>query len=242
MFLYGKNSVFERLKSNPASIKKIFLQDSFNLPDDLEKIIRAKGISVERVSFKKLNKMKRAKDLQSIVAEVDQFIYTKFADLLEISREKKLVLIFLDRVNDPHNLGVIIRTLACFGGFALVIPKFEACQVNETVLHVATGGENYLPISLVVNLANAIREAKRNGWWIMGSDLSSQAQDIRKISLPFPLGVVLGSEGEGIRYGVQKLVDIKALIPMSRARLSFNVNIACAIFCYEITRQRKRLV
>jgi len=237
MLLYGKNSVLERLKRNPASIRKISLQDNFAL-SSIEELIKANNIPVERLPSRELARIKPAKDLQGIVARVDRFEYTAFDNLLSRPQDRRLTLIFLDRINDPHNLGVIIRTAACFGESAVVIPKFKACEVNETVLHVASGGENYVPVALVSNLSNAIIKAKGRGYWIMGAVLESEAGDVSKISLPFPLALVLGSEGEGIRYGLQKHLDIKARIPMKGAKLSFNVNMACAIFCHEISKQK----
>jgi len=238
MLLYGKNSIFERLKANPASIKNICLQDSFIVPHIIEELIKLNNIPVERLSGNRLSRVKPAKDLQGIVARIDAFKYAPVDDLLNQPKGKQLTLIFLDRINDPHNLGVIIRTVACFGGMALIIPEFKACGVNETVLHVASGGENYINISKVPNISNAIIKAKKRGYWIAGAVISDDSEDVNKISFPFPLGLVLGSEGEGIRYGIQKNLDIKVRIPMGGAKLSFNVNMACGILCHEICKQR----
>ena len=235
VFLYGKNSVFERIKSNPASIRKIFVQDNFDVPL-IENAIKSAGILFRRVSQQELSKIKRAGNIQGIVAEVNPFEYTPFEEL--ISRPKnRPSFIFLDRVYDPQNLGAIIRTAACFGGFAVVIPKYNACEVTETVLHVASGGENFVPVSLVSNLSNALREAKNCGYWIAGAIVEG-GDDITTTKFPFPLGIVLGSEGEGIRYGVQKHLDLKVYIPMGGIPLSLNVTMACAIFCYEISKQK----
>lgn len=238
MTLYGKNSILERLRVNPKSIRRISLQDNFNAPQ-IEKLIQKNNISRERLSERQLSKLKPAKDLQGIVAKVENFEYTYLEHLLSRSKEERLTLVFLDRISDPHNLGVIIRILACMGGFAVIIPDFKACEINETVLHVASGGENYVPVAIVPNLSNAIIKAKESGYWIVGAVVDEKAQDISKITLPFPLGLVLGSEGEGIRYGLDKQLDIKAYIPMEGAKLSFNVSMACAIFCYQISIQRR---
>lgn len=238
MTLYGKNSIFERLCTNPKSIKRIFLQDNFNSPQ-IEKLIQKNNIPKERLSIKQLTKLKPAKDLQGIVAKVENFEYTYLEYLLNSTKQERTTLVFLDRINDPHNLGVIIRILACFGKFAVIIPDFKACEVNETVLHVASGGENYIPVAIVPNLSNAVIKAKECGYWILGAVVDDKAQDISTITLPFPLGLVLGSEGEGIRYGLDKHLDIKAHIPMEGAKLSFNVSMACAIFCYQISVQRR---
>ncbi|MCK4462762.1 MAG: hypothetical protein KAU58_00450, partial [Candidatus Omnitrophica bacterium] len=153
MLLYGRISVFERLKTNPASIKKILLQDNISLPH-IEKLIQENSIPLERLPSRQLRRIKPAKDLQGVVAKVDKFRYASFGDLVNRVQNRKLSLIFLDRINDPQNLGAIIRTLACFGGFAIVIPQFNACGVTEAVLHVASGGENYISVSVVPNLSN----------------------------------------------------------------------------------------
>ncbi len=239
MLLYGRISVFERLKANPASIKKVLLQDNITLPN-IENLIEKNSIPLERLPSHQLKRIKPAKDLQGVVAKVDKFRYASFENLSTEVQNKKISLILLDRINDPQNFGAIIRTAACFGGFAIVIPQFNACGVTEAVLHVASGGENYIPVSMVTNLSTSIRQIKKHGCWIVGALASDDACDVDKTSFPFPLGLVLGSEGEGIRYGIQKHLDLKVRIPMKGARLSFNVGVACAIFCYEISKQRKR--
>lgn len=236
MLLYGRNPVLERLRANPQSIRKVFLAEKFSEPE-LLKLIEKHGVEIERLPADELAKKRPAKDLQGIFARVDKFRYVEFEDVLERAQGEKPTLIFLDRVNDPHNLGVIIRTTACFGGFAVVIPEFEACEVNETVLHVASGGENYTPVSRVTNISKAIVRAQEAGYWVVGAVVDGDAADINETSLPFPLGIVLGSEGWGIRPGISKHLDLRARIPMKGASLSLNVNIACAIFCYEVWKQ-----
>jgi len=237
MLLYGKNSVLERLRRNPESIHRVILQEKFDHPE-IKKLIQANSIAVQRVSSRELSNIKQNKDLQGIVARVDNFKYGDFNELIDSPEDKRPALIFLDRINDPQNLGVIIRLAACFGGFALVIPDFQSCGVTEAVLHVASGGENYLSVCKVGNLTQAVLSAKKKGYWIAGALANEDAEDIQKFSFSFPLGIVLGSEGEGIRHGLRKHLDTQVHIPMSGAALSFNVSMACAILCYEIVKQR----
>ncbi|MCM8774164.1 MAG: 23S rRNA (guanosine(2251)-2'-O)-methyltransferase RlmB [Candidatus Omnitrophica bacterium] len=236
MILYGKNSVFERLKNNPQSIKKVILRDNFD-ELSIEKLIKLNGITCERLPSYKFNRIRHSLNSQGILAKVNDFSYVSLEDLL--FQKKNLNIIFLDRIYDPQNLGAIIRTTACLGRFAIVIPKFQACEVNETVLHIASGGENYVPIAKVSNLSLALREIKKFGYWVVGGVIRGEAEDIRKVSFPFPLGLVLGSEGKGVRYGVEKCLDMKVYIPMEGANITFNVSIACAIFCYEVLRQSR---
>ncbi|MEJ2721307.1 MAG: TrmH family RNA methyltransferase [bacterium] len=237
IYLYGKNSVSERIESRPETVRRVYLREGLSLPS-MEKAIARSGIPLERLPAEALDKMRPQKDLQGVVARVALFEYADSSELINEAERGGRTLLFLDRVNDPHNLGVIIRLSACFGGISLVIPSREACQVNETVLHVASGGENYVPIASVNNLAPVIDEAKELGYWILGAVVDEDAEDISTVSLPFPLGVVLGSEGTGIRKGLQKRIDIRARIPMRGVPLSFNVSMACAIFCHEISKRK----
>lgn len=237
IYLYGKNSVIERLKVNPGSVRKIFLKEGHQ-SDVIHDLIAKSKVEAEWVPEKKFMRMKRADRVQGVIAVVDKFRYLSFNELLEKSPKEKLTMIFLDRLNDPQNLGVIIRSLACLGGFALVIPEYESCEVTDTVLHVASGGENYVAISKVGNLVNAIIKAKEKGFWIAGTVVDS-GQDLTKTEFPFPLCLVMGSEGHGIRHGIRKHLDLQITLPMQGAGLSLNVAVATSIFCYEITKQRK---
>lgn len=236
MFLYGRNSVLERLKSDPKSVKKVLFRAETEDRAVMD-IVRSKKIPVRRVSEKEAFKFRGSERTQGIMAEVDKFEYASFKGLLERPKEERLSFIFLDGVTDPQNLGAVLRIGACFGGFAVVIAEHRSCEVNETVLNVASGGENYVPVCKVTNISNALIHAKSSGYWLAGATVEG-GEDIRKASLPFPICLVLGSEGKGLHYGVEKHLELKLTLPMGGAPLSFNVACACAIFCYEITRQR----
>ncbi len=236
MYLYGRNSVTERIKAHPETVRRVSLREGLSIPD-LEKLARVNKIECERLPSNTLDKMRPQKDLQGVVARVDLFQYMDAEELIAGALSENRTLIFLDRVTDPHNLGVIIRLSACFGRFSLVIPSREACDVNETVLHVASGGENYVPIASVNNLAPVLDAAKNDGFWVAGAVVGDEAEDITTLTFPFPLALVLGSEGGGIRKGLQKRLDVRVRIPMPGVPLSFNVSMACAIFLHEISKQ-----
>jgi 23S rRNA (guanosine2251-2'-O)-methyltransferase len=172
---------------------------------------------------------------QGVMAEIDQFKYHDFDEI--IGQEDKPVLILLDRINDPQNLGSILRSCACFGGFCVILPKFESVEVTEAVLKVACGGENYVPICRVTNLSVAAQKAKREGYW-MGAAVVEGGQSPRQLRLNFPFGLVVGSEGKGVRPGLVKDLDYRLTLPMQGAELSFNVAVAVSMFCYEIVCQR----
>ena len=235
-FLYGKNSILERLRVNPKSIKRFYLQDNFNVGSILNLVTKHK-IPTQKVREKELYRIKRADRLQGILAEVYKFEYTPFQELISEGKNSTTSIIFLDDINDPHNLGSLLRITACFGDFALVIPRHSSCEVTDSVMHVASGGENYTPIAQVSNTVNAIIKAKDAGFWIAGTVVEG-GENINTKSLLFPVGLVLGSEGRGIKPAIIKHLDMKITLPMKGAQLSFNVAMAGAVFCHEIDRQR----
>lgn len=237
MMLFGRNSVLERLRTNPKSIKKIITSATFD-DGEIMALARSRGIPVKQVSDKDMLKMRNSERVQGVAAEAEPFAYAPFEELAMRPGEEKLSFILLDGVTDPQNLGAIIRIAACFGGFGIVIPERDACEVNETVLNIAAGGENYVPVCRINNLSNALIHAKKYGYWIAGAVVEG-GEDLGRVSFPFPLCIVLGSEGKGIHHGVGKQVELKVTLPMRGAALSFNVAMASAIFCYEIARQRQ---
>ena len=239
MKLYGKNPVIERLKTNPQSIRKIYLQE--NHPDSayIRKKASRWGLPVFIVPASRLQKMARDLNTQGIVVEVDDFAYVPYPDLLSSAVKKKETLVFLDGITDPQNLGALIRSLACLGRFGVVLPTHDSVGVTETVLRIACGGENFVRVARVSNLSQAIVSAKEAGYWIAGSVVEN-GEDITQTELPSPVGLVIGSEQKGIRPVVQKIVDVCVTIPMAQQRMSMNVAHAAAILCYEILRQRKR--
>jgi len=239
MKIYGKNPVFERIKSNPKSIKKIYMQYAHEDAGYVLKKAKKWGIPVYQVPKSKLQKLSRSINAQGIVMEVEGFEYCAWADLLQVAKKKKLSLLFLDGLNDPQNLGAIIRSLACLGGFALVLPTHNSVDVTETVVRVACGGDNYVKIAKVSNLSQAIAKAKQEGFWIAGSIVKG-GQDIYQAKLPFPLAFVVGSEQKGIRESIRKQLDVAVTIPMAQARLSMNAAHATALLCYEANKQKQK--
>lgn len=236
--LYGRNSVLERLKTNPKSIKNIFIERDAKLPE-LIHITKINNIPLRYFSEREFRRFPNENRNQGIVAEVEDFRYTSFESILDKTKDKLPILLFLDNLNDPQNFGGILRTAACFGGFAVVIPVHNSVAVTDAVLRVAQGGENYVPIAKVSNLSLAIRGAKEAGYWIAGAVVNGGC-DLTGATLNFPLGLVIGSEGKGIREGLLKHLDFRVTLPMALAKLSFNVAVITAIFCYEIVRQKKK--
>lgn len=236
MDLYGKKPVLERIRSDPGSIKKLYLQRS----TDLSEIVReAKNAGINFVSVEKswLRDKYGGANTQGIMAVIDDFNYVSFTEILSDCVDRSITPIFLDGVTDPQNLGSIIRNLACMGGFSIVLPEHNSAHVNETVLRVSCGGENHIKICKVKNSVNAVNAAKDKGIWIVGA-AADNSENLIDTELATPLAVVIGSEGKGIRPGIKKCLDISLSLPMSGAPLSYNVAVAASLFCYELIRRK----
>jgi len=238
MRLFGKNSVIERIRVNPRSIHKIYVQEGFSGTAYIRKKVKPFGVPVFVVPASKILKIARNKNTQGIVADVEDFSYEPYADLLETALNKNRCLLFFDGLKDPQNLGAIIRSLACLGRFSIVLPTHDSVSMTESVLRVASGGDNYIQVSKVSNLSNAIKMAKKEGFHIAGA-VVKEGQSLTDISLPHPLGLVIGSEQKGIREVIQKNLDLKLTIPMYAETITFNAAQAAAVLCYEITRQKQ---
>ncbi|MFH1460062.1 MAG: 23S rRNA (guanosine(2251)-2'-O)-methyltransferase RlmB [Candidatus Omnitrophota bacterium] len=237
MFLYGKNQIIERIKANPQSIKKIYLKKSsdFNI---IKELAEKNNIQFNIIQAKDLSQLSQHYNSQGVAAEIDDFVYADLDGLLNSKPQNKYTFIVLSHITDTQNLGVILRTAACFGEFALIIPRHRSVSINETVLRIACGGENYVPVVLTANIIPALEKLKQNGYWVSAA-VTKNGQDILKSSFTFPLCIVIGSEDKGIRPGVLACVDFKFSLPMPGQELSLNAAVATSILCYEITRQKQ---
>ena len=238
MKIYGKNPVLERLKSDPKSVRRIFVVSGHPEHGYIATKAKKYGIPVLVVHAHQMLKMGRSLNTQGLLMDVEDFAYVAFDDLLDIAVAESLTLIFLDSLTDPQNLGAILRSAGSLGGFAVVLPTHDSVQVTDTVMRVACGGENHVRVSKVSNLGQAINKAKDKGFWISGS-VVKDGESIFEVKLPFPLGIVIGSEDKGIRDVIQQRLDVKVTIPMAQPRMSLNAAQATTILCYEINKQKK---
>lgn len=238
MRLGGKNPVFEKLRVAPQSISKIYLQNGFSEAGYVYQRAQKHGIPVLVINARQMERISRGKNTQGILADLSDFEYLPYDELLEQAVKKKRTLVFLDGVTDPQNLGAIIRSLGSLGRFSLIIPTHDSASVTETVMRVASGGENYVPIALVGNINKALVDAKEEGFTIIGT-VTSEGTSIYEADLPLHIGLVIGSEEKGVRPVILKNLDMKITIPMLVTTMSLNVAQATTIFAYEIIRQKK---
>ncbi len=239
MKLYGRNPILERLKANPKSIQKILLEENHRDEGLIRHKAREFKIPIISVAPARMSKMTHHTNAQGVLAEVEDFAYAEYEGLVEQALKTKQTLLFLDNLNDPQNLGAIIRSAAALGGFAIVLPSHDSVEVTEAVLRVASGADSYVPISKVQNLSRALESAKKSGFWVGGAVVEN-GKSLYETPLPFPFSLVIGSEQKGIREGLRKHLDILLTIPAS-SRLPLNVAAAAAIFCYEISRQKNEI-
>lgn len=236
MRLYGKNPVIARMQANPGSVRKLYLQIKMDLSEVVQAAKKA-GLSFESREKDWFRRLGDELHTQGVMAEVEDYVYTPLEEVLDDCSSGVSTPVLLDGLTDPQNFGAIIRTLAGLGGFSLVIPEHESVEVNETVLRVACGGENYIKISKTGNLVRAAAKCREKGIGLMGAVVEG-GEDLIASRIVFPAALVIGSEGKGIRPGLRKCLDKPLTLPMKGAQLSFNAAIATALFCYEITRRR----
>lgn len=242
-YIYGRNAVEAYLLHAPNLVRKVFLNER-SMGKNIEKIqdiIHNQGIEIEYVGvdfFKK--KFKQNEVHQGIVAIVQPFQYQNLNDFLSVTKiEENPTILILDQVQDPRNLGAIIRTAVCAGISAIMITTHESCDVSATTIKASTGAVFEIPIIQIVNVPQTLKKLKGAGFWICSLDMEG-ATNYRTTKYDLPLCVVIGGEHRGIRPIVKKAVDFQVFIPMEKSTVnSLNVSVASALIMYEISMQKK---
>ncbi|MDR2066600.1 MAG: 23S rRNA (guanosine(2251)-2'-O)-methyltransferase RlmB [Endomicrobium sp.] len=236
--VFGRNAVKELLKANKRTINKVMVSKTArgNVVSEIISIAKQKNIAVHSVPPEKLDKF--SQQSQGIVAEVSPVVYLDLLNLINKAKQSlKPLLVILDGIEDPHNLGAIIRNCVAFGANGVIIPKWRAVSVTETVSKSSAGAIEHISISRVSNLSQTITLLKDNGFWIAGAENGSQTLGI--IDLPFPLAVIIGSEGFGLHDLTKKNCDYLVSIPQKNTISSLNASCASAIILYEISKKMK---
>ncbi|MDB5866995.1 MAG: methyltransferase, TrmH family, group 3 [Betaproteobacteria bacterium] len=238
--IYGFHAVTSRLRQSADSVKELYLdaarEDRRSL--DLLKAAETRGARVMRVDEKRLDGMTQNARHQGVAARIEVArLPTHIEDVLETLEEPALLLI-LDGVTDPHNLGACLRVADAMGVHAVLAPKDRAVGINATVSKVASGAAETVPYIAVTNLARAMRELKDRGIWLMGTDERAE-QDLFQVRLKGPLAWVLGAEGEGMRRLTREHCDELVRIPMLGTVESLNVSVSAGICLSESRRQRQ---
>ena len=232
MLVYGRNVAKDLLKKG-KKIEKIYLQDNFS-DKEVNSLIENQKIKVKRLQKREIDNLCSGVH-QGILLFVPDYEYTDFNSFLKNNEEK---VVLLDHIEDPHNLGAIIRTCEAAGIKSIIIPKDRQVQVNATVMKVSVGTLDNVNVIQVTNLSNTIDKLKDNGYWIVGTALENSV-DYRDIDYNGKIALIVGNEGSGISNLVMKKCDFIAKIPMYGTTNSLNASVAAGIMIYEMIRNRK---
>lgn len=245
--IYGINPVHEAIVSG-KTINKLYGSKGSKEVYELLKLAKSKGIVTVEADKIKLDKMitkenEKLKNSQGIVASVTEYEYYEIEDILEYANQKgeKPFVIILDKIEDPHNLGAIIRSAECMGVHGIIIQKRNACQITDVVEKTAAGAVNYMRVARVTNITRAIEDLKKAGLWIYGLDMEG-ATTIYDTDLTGSIGIVVGNEGDGLSRLVKESCDGIIKIPMVGNTESLNASVSTAITIYEISRQNSKKI
>ncbi|MEJ9210769.1 23S rRNA (guanosine(2251)-2'-O)-methyltransferase RlmB [Bacillus smithii] len=235
----GRNTVLEALRSK-REINKIWIADGAQKGSMLSIIKEAKksNILVQYVPKQKIDQLVN-ENHQGVVAQVAAYKYADIDELFQVAAERKETpfLLILDEIEDPHNLGSIMRTADAVGVHGIIIPKRRAVGLTTAVAKASTGAIEYIPVARVTNLARTVDELKERGLWIAGTDAQG-SEDYRSLDGKLPLGLIIGSEGRGMSRLLKEKCDFLYRLPMRGHVTSLNASVAAGLLMYEIFRNR----
>lgn len=235
----GRNPVLEAFRAG-KTIDKVFILDGCQ--DGPIKTItreaRKYDTIINYVDKERLDNMSETGKHQGVIAYAAAYEYAEVQDILNIAKEKNEppFIILLDNIEDPHNLGAIIRTANLAGAHGIIIPKRRAVGLTATVAKTSAGAINYTPVAKVTNLNTTIEDLKKQGMWFVCADMGGEL--MYKLDLKGSIGLVIGNEGEGVSRLVKEKCDLVASIPMKGDIDSLNASVATGVLAYEIVRQR----
>ena len=235
----GRNPVLEALKSG-REIEKIFvLKGAEGSVRKIEGMARDRRIEIQYVQKRALDRMTNGQIHQGVAAVVTVFHYCEPEEILELAAEKgeDPFLLLLDGIEDPHNLGAMIRTADAAGVHGVIIPKKRAAAVTPTAEKAAAGAAEYVPVARVTNIARTIDELKNRGVWIAAADMDGK--EVWESDLSGPIALVIGNEGKGVSRLVREKCDFIVSLPMKGRISSLNASNAAALLMYEVVRQRR---
>lgn len=235
----GRNMVIEAFRSG-KTVDKLYVQDGCQDGPILtiKKEARKQETIIKYVTRERLDQMSKTGKHQGVIAVAAAYEYSEVEDILQRAREKNEppFLILLDSIEDPHNLGAIIRTANLAGAHGVIIPKNRAVGLTAAVVRASAGALNYTPVAKVTNLAKTIESLRKEGIWFVCADMDGKP--MYKLDLKGAIGLVIGSEGEGVGRLIKERCDMVASIPMRGDIDSLNASVAAGVLAYEILRQR----
>ena len=235
----GRNAVIEAFRSGKTVDKVLILEGCQDGPiNTIVREVKKHNVLIKYVKKDRLDKVSETGKHQGVIAYVAAYKYAEVEDILDNARKKgePPFVIILDGIEDPHNLGAIIRTANQAGAHGVIIPKRRAVGLTSTVARTSAGAINYTPVAKVTNIANTIEDLKKEGMWFVCADMDGEV--MYNLDLKGSIGLVIGNEGEGVSRLVKEKCDFIAQIPMKGDIDSLNASVAMGILSYEIVRQR----
>ena len=235
----GRNAVMEAFRSGKTIDKLFVLKNCQDGPvNSILREARKQDVIVSFVAKERLDQMSKTGKHQGVIASAAAYEYAEVEDILNLAREKgePPFIFLLDNIEDPHNLGAIIRTANLAGAHGVIIPKRHAVGLTATVAKTSAGALNYTPVAKVTNLGATMEELKKEGLWFVCADMGGTT--MYDLNLTGPIGLVIGNEGEGVGRLVKEKCDYVASIPMKGDIDSLNASVAAGVLAYEIVRQR----
>ena len=239
MTIEGRNAVMEAFRSGKTIDRVYVLKGCQDGPiNSILREARKHDTLVNFVAKERLDQMSETGKHQGVIASAAAYAYAKVEDMLKLAEEKgePPFLFLLDDIEDPHNLGAIIRTANLAGAHGVIIPKRRAVGLTATVARTSAGALNYTPVAKVTNLSATIEELKEKGMWFVCADMGGTT--MYDLNLTGPIGLVIGNEGDGVSRLVKEKCDFVASIPMKGEIDSLNASVAAGVLAYEIVRQR----
>lgn len=239
-FIVGKNPIIEAIKSGHA-IHKIWVGDQSQKGQmtKLMQLAKEKNVLVQTAPKRKLDQLVGHSNHQGVVASIAAYDYAEIEDLFQKATDanEEPFFLLLDEIEDPHNLGSIMRTADAVGAHGIIIPKRRSVGLTQTVAKASTGAIEYIPVVRVTNMARTMDELKKRGLWFAGTDAKGN-EDYSQASYDLPLGLVIGSEGKGITRLIKEKCDFLVSIPMKGQVTSLNASVAASLLMYEVYRKR----
>jgi 23S rRNA (guanosine2251-2'-O)-methyltransferase len=236
--IYGRHPVEELLRSRPDSVRCVMMTHGDRRMESTVSLANRAGVRVHTTSRRDIEKLVGQVAHQGLVAVVDAFEYTELEDLVPQDANVVPLIVALDGVTDPHNLGALVRSAYALGAHGLFFAKDRACEVNATAVKASAGATAHLPIARVTNITRALEILKERGLWVVGTTPDAP-QPLQSLDLRGPTVIVVGSEGDGMRPLVTRTCDHLVHIPMPGDLGSLNASVAGAICLYEVSRQRR---
>lgn len=235
----GRNAVIEAFRAG-RPIDRLYIQDGCQDGPvmTIKREAKKQDTLVKYVAKERLDQMSQTGRHQGVIACAAAYEYAQVEDMLAAAEQKgePPFLILLDNIEDPHNLGAIIRTANLAGAHGVIIPKNRAVGLTAVVARTSAGALNYTPVAKVTNLVKTMEELKKKGLWFVCADM--EGEQMYRLNLTGPIGLVIGSEGEGVGRLVRESCDMVAAIPMKGEIDSLNASVAAGVLAYEIVRQR----